>query len=792
LILTVADIFMKIIHLNKYSKILYYAASCIIVIVIVVTLCISLIAKYLIGKYDEKYTGREITMDWAYVNPLTGYIHLSNLKIYEQENDSIFFSADGVTARISMIKLLFKTFEIRKLELNNPHGTIIQNKKEFNFNDLVDKFSSDEKSDTPRAKIHFSILNIKINNGEFHYHEKLIPINYFIKNVNLASTGKRWDSDTINTRFTFINGMGGGDIKGDVTINFKNLDYRLAFVSHKFNLNIIAQYLKDLTNYGSFSANLDADMKSQGNLIEMNDVTNSGFIAINDFHFGKDPDDDYASFDKLVLAITQMSPRKKIFIYDSISLSHPYIKYERYDSLDNLQTIFGKDGARITAIKADPARFNLVIEIANYIKTLSKRFLKSDYKINRLRIYNADIKFNDFSTSEKFSLTLQPLTVIADSVERNHNRVNISLESIIRPYGRLSAALSINPDDSSDFDLKYHFQKLPVSIFNPYVISSTSFTLDRGTLEFQGSWHVRNGMIKSVNHLVILDPRLSKRIRNKDTKWIPAPLIMAFIRERGNVIDYEIPITGNLKDPNFHLSDVIFDLLGNIFLKPPATPYIFQVKNIEAEIEKSLTLQWMTRQTTLFPGQEDFIENMAEFLSENPVASITVYPQQYATKEKEYILFFEAKKKYFLMIKKNNVHTFNKEDSAIVDKMSVKDSMFVQYLNKQMKDSLVFTIQEKCYKIIDSSFVNSKFNQLTKDRESAFIIYFRQKSVEKQVKINKSEYVIPYSGFSFYKIEYHGEIPKSLNKAYRKMNELNDEAPRKKYKQERRKNAKRI
>jgi hypothetical protein len=779
-------------RLKKYKKILLIITSRFIIVLIAVILCTSLITKYLIGKYDEKYTGRKITMGWAYVNPLTGYIHFSDLKIHELKSDSIFFSADGVTARISMLKLLFKTFEIRKLALNNPRGTIIQNKKEFNFNDLVDKFSSEEKSDTARVKIHFNIHSIKINNGEFYYHEKLIPINYFIKNVNIISTGKRWDSDSINAQFTFLNGMGSGDIKGDVTINLKNMDYRLAFVSHKFDLNIIAQYLKDLTNYGSFSANLDADMKSNGNLIEMDDVTNSGFLAINDFHFGKDPEDDYASFDKLVLAITQMSPRKKIFMYDSISLSHPYIKYERYDYLDNLQTIFGKNGARITAIKDDPARFNLVIEIANYIKTLSKNFLRSDYKINHLRIYSAAIKFNDFSTSEKFSLDLKPLTVIADSIDRNHNRVNVSLESIIRPYGSLSAALSINPDDSSDFDLRYHFQKLPVSVFNPYVISSTSFPLDRGTLEFKGSWHVRNGIIKSVNHLVIIDPRISKRIRNKDTKWIPAPMIMAFIRERGNVIDYEIPITGNLKDPKFHLSDVIFDLLGNIFIKPPTTPYIFQVKNIEAEIEKSLTLKWMTRQTALFPEQEKFIEKMSEFLAKNPGASITVYPQQYAAKEKEYILFFEAKKKYFLMINKKNVHAFNTEDSAIVDKMSVKDSIFVQYLNKQIKDSLVFTIQEKCTRIIDSSFINTKFYQLIKDRESAFNLYFKQKRVDNRVIINKSEYVIPYNGFSFYKIEYHGEIPKSLIKAYREMNDLNNEAPRKKYKEERKKTAKRL
>ena len=277
----------------------------------------------------------------------------------------------------------------------------------------------------------------------------------------------------------------------------------------------------------------------------------------------------------------------------------------------------GKADLTLLQIKADPSRFNLVLEIANYIKVVSKNFFRSNYKIDHLRIYDADVKFNDYSTSEKFALELNPLTVIADSIDKNHNRVNVSLNSVIKPYGNLSAALSINPKDSSDFDLQYHFQKLPVSMFNPYIISATSFTLDKGTLEFKGSWNVRNGVIKSINHLVILDPRLTKRIRNKDTKWIPAPLIMAFIRERGNVIDYEIPITGNLKDPDFHLSDVIFDLLGNIFIKPPSTPYIMEVKNIETEIEKTLTLKWMMRQNRLLPVQEKFIEKMADFLIRN-------------------------------------------------------------------------------------------------------------------------------------------------------------------------------
>jgi hypothetical protein len=416
---------------------------------------------------------------------------------------------------------------------------------------------------------------------------------------------------------------------------------------------------------------------------------------------------------------------------------------------------------------------------------LANSFFRSAYKINRLRIYNGDIKFNDFSTSEKFALELNPLNVVADSIDKDHSRVNVTLKSVIKPYGNVSVAVSINPKDSSDFDMEYHFKKLAVSMFNPYIISFTSFPLDRGTIEFDGSWNVRKGMIRSTNHLVIIDPRTTKRIRNKDTKWIPVPLVMTFIRERGNVIDYEIPISGNLKDPKFNLKFVIFDLLRNVFVKPPTTPYSLQIKNIETEIEKSISLKWETRQNKLLPEQEKFIDKMGEFLSKNPDASISVYPKQYALKEKEYILLFEAKKKYFLEMSKKNASSFSAEDSDKVDKMSIKFPSLVNYLNKHLTDSLIFTIQGKCTGIIDSAMVNAKFYLLNKEREIAFIHPFKKWGVDNRVNILKGENVIPYNGFSFYKIEYKGEFPESLLKAYNQLNEYNNEAPRKKFEQER-------
>jgi hypothetical protein len=263
------------------------------------------------------------------------------------------------------------------------------------------------------------------------------------------------------------------------------------------------------------------------------------------------------------------------------------------------------------------------------------------------------------------------------------------------------------------------------------------------------------------------------------------PLIMSLIRDRGNVIDYEIPITGNLKNPKFHLHDVIMDLLTNIFVKPATTPYRFEVKNQETVIEKFLTLKWKFRQTSLLSSQEKFVTSIVDFLRNNPDASIAVYPLLYAEKEKEHICFFEAKKRYFMLLKAGNDQLFSKNDSLDIDKMSVKDSLFIRFLNTKGGGNQMFTIQEKCDKFIGSAIITARFNQLNKERENAFMLQFREKNVDNRVKIYPGEESIPYNGFSFFKIVYKGEFPYALIKAYRKMNELNDEAPREKFKKER-------
>jgi hypothetical protein len=447
--------------------------------------------------------------------------------------------------------------------------------------------------------------------------------------------------------------------------------------------------------------------------------------------------------------------------------------------------MFGENGANVTVADADKTRFNLIIELGHYLVDISKNFFESAYKINNLALNRGNVQFNDYSKSEKFSISADPLYITADSVKQERGRIQLSLKTGIKPYGNASVSANINPRDSEDFNVDFHFGKIPITLFNPYLISYTSFPFDRGTLEFTGSWKVRKGIIDSKNHLLIIDPRETKRIKNKADKWIPMWLVMYLIRSRGNTIDYEIPVTGSLKNPKFHLHDVIFSTLKNIFVKPLTIPYRMEVKNQENDIEKSLTLKWEMRESSMRTSQEKFVEKIAKFLTENPDASIVVSPQQYSTKEKEYILFFEAKKKYYLSLNPGKAKEFSESDSEYVDKMSVKDSLFVHYLNKHLTHTLVFTIQDKCSNIVRQAVVNSRFNELNKAREHTFLSYFKDKGIDNKISFISPQNTIPYNGFSFYKITYKGELPGYLLNAYKEMGEFNDENPREKYRNER-------
>lgn len=775
-------------HLASYltTRRLLLIATIIAAVVIVMIACASPIGKYTLEHYvGPKVLGRQVKTNWVYVNPLTGYVHISGLKIYEQGGDSLtILTADELNVHYNILKTLTKNFEFTDADLVRPVGWIIQDHKVFNFTDLIIHFSPKHpRPPGPKVRhpLHINILNFKITDGEFHYVEKSIPINYYMKHVNISSPGKWWAVDSFHLRFDMQSGSGTGTIKGDGFLDLYKMDYGVAANVKKIDLQILEQYLRDLANYASLRGTVDADIRSTGNFKDSLALHVDGPVSISDFHVGKSPTSDIIAFERLSFSIHDLTPRRYQYWFDSIALQHPQFVYERYDYLDNLRNMFGAKAEKVKAAQADATKFNLIIEIGKYVKVLVQNFLQSSYRLDHFNIYDADLKYVDYALREKFYIGARHLYTHADSVYKANPHIQVSIRTEVNPHGTFTASVGINPGTYQDYDLHYQLQRVPAALFNPYFITYTSYPVDRGIIELGGTTLVRHDQLHSDNHLLVLDTRVGASVRKGDTKKEPMPLIIAILRNPGNAVDVNIPIAGDLHDPHFKIWNIVGQIVRNIIIKPPYFPYIEHTKKVENTVEKTLAIKWELRRYDLVEDQEKHLQDIADFMERYPQAQIQITSTEYRSKEKEYILLYEAKKKYYLDTRHRAPASFSMADSILVDQMSVKDSGFVHYLTAQPGVELLYSVQEKAAHLLGAELIDHHYDQLSRARRDRFLSFFRANGTQDRVRFASARDIIPFDGYSVYKIEYFGKTPPELIEAYDKLVALNHIDPRLRY-----------
>ncbi len=756
---------------NKRRRFLVKTVIVIAVILVMLIIIASPITRYLVQKYDVKFTGREIVLGRAYVNPITGSVSLRNITIYESGSDTVFFAARKFSTNISILKLIFGAYDISSIVLNQPEVRIVRTDTLFNFNDLIQKFATGK--DTLEEKVlKLDIRNIKINDGTVVFTERNMAADLTFSEINFRSPGVFWDVDSISGEFSVV--PGEGSLSGDFMFNKDSLDYRVSAQLSGLDLKQFKPFFDAMSGQSeaNISAFINLDLNARGNFKEITKGKIAGKLEMTDFHLGPNIRQDYLGVKRLLVELRNIDLEESRYYFDSVLIDKPYILYQKYDTLDNFRRLFSTWFAERAAEE--------VKEVADTIDFLVD-MIGVDYYMDAFALKNARIDFDDYSAAEKFSMSLDPLNIKADTIDKSDKRVKITMNGKIKPYGRFAANLSMNPENDKNFDFNYEFRGIPAPMFNPYIASFTSYQFDQGTIEMHGDWSVKNADINALNHFLVLDPRDTKKVRGKDTKWIPLPLIMSFVRERGSVIDYQIPVKGNLNDPGFKVIDIISDILRNILVKPPTTPYRMEVKNVEQQIEKTLRVKWYMRQFAIEEGQEKFMEQISEFLKDSPEASIIVQPVFHEEKEKESLLFFEAKKKFFFARQKKEVAALSKKDSMEVEKLTFKDHALMKYLNGSLKNPELVTLQEKCYRLVGREIIDEEYRELIEKRRGAFLAYFIKNNVDNRVEILKVENRVPFNWFSYYDINYKGDVPESLEKAFRKLYEINSEPPRREY-----------
>lgn len=139
----------------------------------------------------------------------------------------------------------------------------------------------------------------------------------------------------------------------------------------------------------------------------------------------------------------------------------------------------------------------------------------------------------------------------------------------------------INPLTEDAFtDLTIRFDNVDLSTASPYSGKYAGYPIKKGKLFLDLAYKISQKQLEAENKLTIDQLAFGEKTDSPDAVSLPVPLAVALLKDRKGRIDIDLPIRGDLKDPDFKYGKVVWSTLLNLLTKIVASPFTLMGKLI--------------------------------------------------------------------------------------------------------------------------------------------------------------------------------------------------------------------
>jgi len=178
-------------------------------------------------------------------------------------------------------------------------------------------------------------------------------------------------------------------------------------------------------------------------------------------------------------------------------------------------------------------------------------------KIDRLRIRKGSFDFEDRKMGEPpAQIQLREL----DLELKNIQYPFISTHSFIELKGKMKGRKkegSIYTGGwidlkNMDMETSLKVQEIEIKIFEPYYRKRFSAEIEGGHINMEAKIGVKKRMIDAPGQLELVDLQMKE---GGTLLWIPAKILVSFLKKKGNRIQIQFHVKGNMDDPQFSLQE---------------------------------------------------------------------------------------------------------------------------------------------------------------------------------------------------------------------------------------------
>ena len=153
-------------------------------------------------------------------------------------------------------------------------------------------------------------------------------------------------------------------------------------------------------------------------------------------------------------------------------------------------------------------------------------------------------------------------------------RADVDLSGRVGKGASLKIAGTINPlSDDAFTDLTISLGGMDLTAEGPYSRKYVGYGLSKGKLSLDLKYKISQKLLEAENRVVVDQLTFGEKVDSPDATSLPVMLAVALLKDRQGRIDIDLPIRGDLKDPDFKYGKAVISVLLNLLTKIVASPF---------------------------------------------------------------------------------------------------------------------------------------------------------------------------------------------------------------------------
>jgi uncharacterized protein involved in outer membrane biogenesis len=241
-------------------------------------------------------------------------------------------------------------------------------------------------------------------------------------------------------------------------------------------------------------------------------------------------------------------------------------------------------------------------------------------------VSDGSMDFSDLSLPLPFATHIRKLEGTISTVDTSSSSpADIRLEGQVDEYGlaRIEGAMDLlDPVRSTDVTME--FRNLLMSNLSPYSVEFAGRKIDEGKLDLDLGYRITDGQLQGRNAVVMSDLVLGEEVESPNAVSLPLGLAVALLTDANGVIDIDLPVEGDINDPEFRIGGVIWKAFAGLITKVVSAPFRLLGSLIGIESEDLGQFEFLAGRTDLTPPELEKISQLLQALQQRPELAIEV------------------------------------------------------------------------------------------------------------------------------------------------------------------------